>query len=390
MDIGVLVQVGLLISSSLLAIFTWRLYESTNKVANRTQELADDNVAANRLADRHHQEQLRPIIIWDVEIRGVGPEHASGLNLSGNMRNIGPGPALDVWATLKLNSAEFKTTQKRILAGGSGGTNDAWRFEHDSKSGTIDSRRDFPAYTVTIYYANIFGEVGTTTLSRTKHGSEGPIETRIDAPPINESRALDTRTREGVTRGKSASSQEGSDALRAPWALWASALGTVLLAAATFWLATDTHHAAKTTEADAQPAVVAWLKQDAVPTQIILQSASTSPAKDVSFLCFAIPLDVTQISGLHQGQYKSPVPWIGGSVVQTIPLAGCSGYWSGKKRPPLIGQVIAAVCYESAAGQSYADSYAFELQGPGKFVNADPAKYRNYFDFAFRFLRCRG
>jgi hypothetical protein len=52
----------LLIATLLLAFFTAWLFLSTRNMAEKTAELATGASEANRLADRHHQEGLMPLV----------------------------------------------------------------------------------------------------------------------------------------------------------------------------------------------------------------------------------------------------------------------------------------------------------------------------------------
>ena len=105
-------QLGLLVATGALAIYTALLFRATSDVAK-------DTLDASRWADRHHQEQFSPIVIWDVDwceyyvAREMGTSPRPTLGISGSLRNIGSGPALNVRAFVKM--AQYETDENRPI-----------------------------------------------------------------------------------------------------------------------------------------------------------------------------------------------------------------------------------------------------------------------------------
>src|ERR1700730_12755914 len=115
----------LFISTAVLATFTYRLFVSTRNIAS-------DTLAAARLADRHHQESLRPVIkilsarvTYQEWIREGRSERERGSTIGASkvdltpgqsafgrlrffvrVRNIGTGSAINIQATFVVDGFE--------------------------------------------------------------------------------------------------------------------------------------------------------------------------------------------------------------------------------------------------------------------------------------------
>lgn len=94
----------LFLATAALAVFTARMARATNTVARKTTELAQETkdlaketIAANVLADRHHQEAMTPCVVLSHGHVAGGSE----LRIyEGRLKNIGPGIALDVCVSI--------------------------------------------------------------------------------------------------------------------------------------------------------------------------------------------------------------------------------------------------------------------------------------------------
>jgi hypothetical protein len=96
-------------ASALVAGFTGWLAWSTRSLANETRRLAlvtadlgRDTVAATQAAERHHQEEMRPLLLLDAQlvVRAKTPRDRGGfdyqLSLEGDLCNFGGGPATTI------------------------------------------------------------------------------------------------------------------------------------------------------------------------------------------------------------------------------------------------------------------------------------------------------
>jgi hypothetical protein len=95
-------------SSAAVAIFTgwlgWStrgLASETKRLARETSELARDTVAATLAAERHHQEQMRPLVLLDASLtrraeRVRDSGHDYRFTLEGDLCNFGGGAATHI------------------------------------------------------------------------------------------------------------------------------------------------------------------------------------------------------------------------------------------------------------------------------------------------------
>lgn len=175
------VQLGLLGATLGLAIFTALLFRSTAKVAEKTGELATktndvalqtaalakDTVDASRWADRHHQEQFSPIVVWDVTrceyilASGGGGSGIPRLDIDGALRNIGGGPALNIKAFVSMGGYETNPNEPIQLGFlGASETREVCRarITDDPRLGAFGTvSRTFGPYTITLWAWSQFG-----------------------------------------------------------------------------------------------------------------------------------------------------------------------------------------------------------------------------------------
>jgi hypothetical protein len=94
------------IASAVVAAFTGWLAWSTRRLAVETAGLAKDQVAASLLSDRHHQESVSPILVFDGTVELISDHTPDGtcehswFRLRGDIKNVGNGPAFDVQVTV--------------------------------------------------------------------------------------------------------------------------------------------------------------------------------------------------------------------------------------------------------------------------------------------------
>lgn len=75
---------------------TSKLAERTADVAEKTHELAQDTVAASRLADQHHQESLQPLVRFVGKVWAFPTQPGwCAAHIEGELVNIGLGIATD-------------------------------------------------------------------------------------------------------------------------------------------------------------------------------------------------------------------------------------------------------------------------------------------------------
>ena len=95
------------IASAVVAAFTALLAWSTRNLASETAD-------SMRLADRHHQESLAPLIVArELAVRPTptghnvdgGDDYAQRILVSGRIKNVGNGPALNVSAEIHFDGA---------------------------------------------------------------------------------------------------------------------------------------------------------------------------------------------------------------------------------------------------------------------------------------------
>lgn len=166
----------LFVATALLAVYTYRLFVSTRNIAS-------DTLAAARLADRHHQESLRPVIKilsarvtyqewvregWLKRERGRtvgGPkvDLTQGQSAFGRLRcfvrinNIGTGPALNVQATFVIDGFGAQVFPIESLSIGEG--------TEIQPAVDIDDQLELEAqaslhFDLAVTYANVFNSVG--------------------------------------------------------------------------------------------------------------------------------------------------------------------------------------------------------------------------------------
>lgn len=179
---------------AVLALATGGLFVATYRVATRTAELAKDTVAATRVADKHHQESLTPVVEW-VCLAQAKPQYEeprtavaapSGkvegwdITYTGTIKNVGTGPALNVRAGFLFHTFRFDKSNgyEKHLPSLGPGQGEGAKF-YIRLAGNVVSQTPMP-YTVTITYDNIFGKQCTTV--HTNPGGENQTETTFTPP----------------------------------------------------------------------------------------------------------------------------------------------------------------------------------------------------------------
>jgi hypothetical protein len=81
-----------------LAIVTWRLADSTAKLAKQSTKQVEETADAMAQAERHHQQTMMPLV--SASANGVKAQSREtdrvAMALVGKLRNIGPGPSVGV------------------------------------------------------------------------------------------------------------------------------------------------------------------------------------------------------------------------------------------------------------------------------------------------------
>jgi hypothetical protein len=173
-----------------LALATFGLFVATYLVARRTAQLGADTVKATKVADKHHQEALTPVVEWVCTAQALPiypPDYSAGplpppirylISYSGTVKNVGTGPALNVRASFVF--ADRYTFDyggqggKQLQSLGPGEQYDD-TFEQRVHSEPRITQMEMP-YTVTITYDNIFGKQ-CTTLHKNAGGDRPTITT---------------------------------------------------------------------------------------------------------------------------------------------------------------------------------------------------------------------
>jgi hypothetical protein len=173
-----LVTALLLVATVWLAIFTGRLNAAT-------VGLAKDTVDASKLADRHHQESLLPIVQWLGRANIFPPSGGSiELTFEGDLENVGPGPALNVVAELRIHTFLYdKATGNEFhLPTLAPGGSIPYKFSRALVGGnTAGAPFNRPlSFEVTLTYENVFGKVCRTI--QKNPGGDNQTQTTYEAP----------------------------------------------------------------------------------------------------------------------------------------------------------------------------------------------------------------
>ena len=178
-------QIILVATTALLALFTGAMANSTRQVAIKTEllakethelsretaVLAKETVAATILTDRHHQEAMMPLVVLE-ELHIVS--YQSELVMSAILRNVGAGVATDVriwigelgekqsFGPCAVNGAR-EVTMKVVALG--------------------NAPQEKIPIVVTVFYDNVFGSEGKTEHFVT-YTELGPYPIRITSPQI--------------------------------------------------------------------------------------------------------------------------------------------------------------------------------------------------------------
>jgi hypothetical protein len=148
----------LALATVLLAAYTGMMMRATRTVAEKTaalaqetQDLAKQTIAANTLADQHHQEALTPCVVLT---RGFVIGQPNELMLKDvDLWNVGPGPALDV----RVWIAELgEPVQVGSIASGNALTNVQCRVI------TLGQTKPNESIKLVVLYKNLFGQEGRT------------------------------------------------------------------------------------------------------------------------------------------------------------------------------------------------------------------------------------
>ncbi len=167
-------QAALTAATLALATATYLLFKKTAESAQRTADLANDTVQANRPADLHHQEALMPYVVAEGRFYATGRQgtavpggdfHRITFQFGGKLTNLGGGPALNVraWLTADLSWVHQDPKPLETLA-----TNER-REEHvylDPVDARQTARRDGNVVPgkLRIEYDSIFGSGGVTEI----------------------------------------------------------------------------------------------------------------------------------------------------------------------------------------------------------------------------------
>lgn len=97
------------LATTYLAFITRNLAIATRQMAKKTADLAaetatqvKETAGAIEQTERHHQESLAPILFLSVDCRmSLGADGLSRLIFSGEVRNVGPGPAVKVYLYIR-------------------------------------------------------------------------------------------------------------------------------------------------------------------------------------------------------------------------------------------------------------------------------------------------
>ncbi len=181
----------LAIATAALAIFTARLFgetrdvaartgdlaRETNGVAQRTAELAKDTVNAALLADRHHQEQLSPVVVLEglsvTYLSTPSTQAAPTFRVGELLSNLGSGPALRVTIDVQTDSAHAIFEAGFLMAGEK--RPGPFILPCETGSTRADGSQS-PAFTVKIWARNFFGSICETIHEWDATGK--PIDTR--------------------------------------------------------------------------------------------------------------------------------------------------------------------------------------------------------------------
>ncbi len=154
------------VASTIAALVTGTLAFFTYRLAKVTSALAEDTVVASRLADRHHQEALQPLVRVEGELtirHIVGPSGEPNeylIVLDGEVVNVGGGPATSINILVKPDSYVERSfylgmlgaNSTRILRGVQ------WRV---SRTQHHPNMALWPFH-LQVRYQSIFGSEGTT------------------------------------------------------------------------------------------------------------------------------------------------------------------------------------------------------------------------------------
>lgn len=177
----------------ILASLTWKLAAATNSMSQKTAELADASVSQALQAERHHRQALSPIVVGKVSAIVTRPRGANfTVHLAGNLKNVGPGPAVRVRFVLRVQgTVPVRSEIGAIESGGATTVNNQFGVsEQLSKLGRS------PFY-LGIAFTDIFGNEGWV-LQRSRYG--GDLVTIEVQPTLQRSSELQVQERGRKTR----------------------------------------------------------------------------------------------------------------------------------------------------------------------------------------------
>lgn len=159
--ISSLFAIVLAMMTGTLALVTYFLFKSTNKLASETGTLAQDTallaqrtVESTILTDRHHQESLMPIVVFQGRAWSLGSSQPSQHTAvaDGELTNIGLGPVL---------SCELSFGFGESFKGGPIGVRGSIKVRHDVTytSTHVDEHQPFH---LTLWAVNAFGQSALT------------------------------------------------------------------------------------------------------------------------------------------------------------------------------------------------------------------------------------
>jgi hypothetical protein len=135
--------------------------KAAGRLSDDTRELLNATVAASQMTERHHRDNLRPVLVLDADLRVFNFKNSDvprGMNdfdfhLDGYLRNIGGGPAISIDLVLTpFGQTPQRLTVPRVIGPTS---STPVHVEWHSQSTGFHKNEDPWAYDAVLGYSNI-------------------------------------------------------------------------------------------------------------------------------------------------------------------------------------------------------------------------------------------
>jgi len=181
------------IASIAVAVFNAVLAKSTSQLANQTKLLAletakvgTEAALARRLADKHHQESLMPVLLVEAVLY-VNTDLESdtlGFELVGQIQNVGAGPATEIVVHITVPELTYNQLYFGALAGNADLTirHPRWTMKKPEKWFRDAGSREPLFFKAKSEFKSLFGSKGCVTQQTLANVDSGLLVNEIQLP----------------------------------------------------------------------------------------------------------------------------------------------------------------------------------------------------------------